>query len=276
MKLTPGSRLSSGGKDAYEVLGTGWETARHAWCKARKIYRNFRYPDPNLYETDAEECLDVLVRGSRLPASGPEMPDPNQERETLAALPPAPWFLEPLDLLDPPSEGTNAHGSLLICADPHAKRLSELTPLTPRSAGSVVRLLVEALTMLDAFHQAGFAATTLEPDDFLLDDTGRWFFLGTDRIKRAEASEWFRADLTQWAALADGLLRGVDFLRDGERKDPQWLFERVQRCLSDDVSSRPTSVAELWHGPGRTRGPLAALRRALGARTRGPESPESE
>ena len=62
MNLTPGRRLTSGERTAYELGETAWTTPRHDWMRARKVFWNFRYPGEGLYEAGSDECLDVLVR----------------------------------------------------------------------------------------------------------------------------------------------------------------------------------------------------------------------
>src|SRR4051794_12092164 len=118
MELTPGQRLTSGERTAYEIVDRGWEDVRHAhvYYRARKVFWNFRGVGLSIYEAGEEEWLDVLVRvpglvtrieGPELLVTGPSEPypevalDPERlrrgldfELEAVLGRSRGPWFLE--------------------------------------------------------------------------------------------------------------------------------------------------------------------------------------
>lgn len=259
MNLSPGLRLSNGAGADYDIVGAAWSTPRHEYFRARKVLRNFRYPAASLEEASPEEGLDVLIRrtiGARA----------ERERDLVFALPFGHWFLEPLDDLEmeTPGHGSEGRESLLVLADPHAEVLKPAGSSVAESLSVRTRLVTEILTMLDDLHQAGLVATSLDPTDFLLDPTGRWFYLGTDLIAESAPGRSPREDLGQWACLALRLLtesaRLDDFAALGPLEPPR-LLDWLRRCLDPDPTRRPSSVAELT-AAGRGRlGFLRFLRR---------------
>ncbi|MBX6311493.1 MAG: hypothetical protein IRY99_01005 [Isosphaeraceae bacterium] len=250
MNLTPGQRFVTGERMVYEVVGPAWETPRHSFHRARKVLWNYRFDTRSLVEADADEWLDVLIREPR----GPALPGALAfERERVFSLSGASWFPEPIDTLDSPG--------LLILADPHAQRLSEVAGEALASPSRVVAFAGELLQLLETLHQAGLVAQGLDPEDVLIDGEGRWFYLGTDRIALASGPESYRDDLTAWAGLIGG------YLSDSANSDEvARLREQVRRCLDPDPSRRPIAVAEWWASPiGAPPHSKLGLQRALGA-----------
>jgi hypothetical protein len=276
MNLTPGRRLTRGERTAYELVETAWTSPRHTWMRARKVFWNFRYPGQVLYEAESDEWLDVLVRVPHPTSSGGVPGDPKFECESVLARADAPWFLEPLDILDQPDAPGGA--PLLVLADPHAGRVGVGPSADPIVVMTHVRMMTEALAMLDHLHRAGLAASALDPEDFLVDSTGRWFFLGTDRIEAASEASAISNDLAAWATCVERLLGATDrgpvevawpfvtALPEPARAPAYGLFERVRRCLDPDPAQRPASVSDLGRGRTAGRGALASLRRLFGPR----------
>lgn len=254
MNLTAGQRLPSGGTPAYEVVGPAWATPRHEFLRARRLFRNFRYPAEALDEASPEECLDVLIRRSVDPHPGPA----ELEREVVLALSGGGWFLEPLDYVDEPAGPHHAAAPalLVVLADPHAPPLTAgHLAGTPRD-GRLVRVAAEILDMLDALHSAGLALSALDPADLLVDDDGRWFYTGTDRVARAASARDRRADLQRWARLVTLLLGGPE-PSEGVDAVPGGLDRRLRRwvalVLGAPDGAGPGTVDELREGrPART------------------------
>ncbi|HMB05598.1 MAG TPA: hypothetical protein VKP69_17920 [Isosphaeraceae bacterium] len=278
MNLTPGRRLTRGERTAYELVETAWTSTRHTWMRARKVFWNFRYPGQVLVldEAESDEWLDVLVRVPHPTGSGGVLGDPKFECESVLALADAPWFLEPLDILDQPD--APGETPVLVLADPHAERVGAGPPADPIEVMAHVRMMTEALAMLDHLHRAGLGASALDPEDFLVDPTGRWFFLGTDRIGAAGGASAMSNDLAAWATCVERLLgttdRGpvevawpfVPALPEPARASACGLFERVRRCLDPDPARRPASVSDFGRGRRGGRGALASLRGLFGPR----------
>jgi hypothetical protein len=227
--------------------------------RARKVFWNFRYPGEGLYEAGPDEWLDVLVR---VPKPGVPAGDPRFESGSVLPLDGALWFLECLDVLEP----FEAPGMppLLVLADPHAGPVGMGPPTDPAEASIRVRVMIEALAMLEHLQQAGMAVSVLVPEDFLVDPTGRWFFAGTDRVEPAGDPSALSKDLAAWASCVERWL-GATGRGPAEESWPwiastdepaRWLFDRVRRCLDPDPSRRPDRVADLWRGrAGERRGP---------------------
>jgi hypothetical protein len=270
MNPDPHTRLNGGPGSIYELVGPYWEDSRHAYLRARKLFRNFRYPAEALDEAPADESLDVLIRRP-LDGDDPEGTGGAFERDSVLTLPEMPCFLEWIDLIEP--EGGGPAGPWLVFADPHATPLSTSAVADP---GTAVVLASGALAMLDALHRSGLAVGAMAPADFLFGGPERWFFLGTDRIHPAHGAEEARADLGQWARLTETLVCGgvatswpsFDSVPAGLRDRSRWLFERVRLYRDGDPSDRPGSAAGLDPRPSPHRGPLAELRRVLGRRPR--------
>jgi len=261
MNLTPGERLDGAPGSSYEVVGPGWTDGRHEYVRARKLYRNFRYPADALDDAPADEGLDVLIRRPAGPGS-----QVGFEGDSVFALPGLPGLLEPVDVIDPPAGHTS--GPWLVVADPHAPRLAEALPALAGTA-PVVPLLNEVRAMLDALHRAGLAAGPFGAEDFLIDPSGRWYFLATDRVRPARDPDAPRVDLREWALFAESLLGGggdagwpgAKGLPDDLRAEALRLADRIRQALAPvPERSRPTGPSG---AAGETRGPLDAFRRWL-------------
>ncbi|MCA1684909.1 MAG: hypothetical protein LC745_02770 [Planctomycetia bacterium] len=272
MTPAPGTRMFGGPGSAYELVGPGWDDDRHSYLQARKLFRNFRYPAEALDETPADECLDVLIR---VPIAGTEREGLSDafERQTVPTRHGMTWFLDWLDLIEPPEGETG--GPWLVFADPH--------PATPRDVAladpkTTIVLSCELLSMLDALHESGLVVGAMAPVDLLPCAPSRWYFLGTDKIHPATRPGDVRDDLTHWATLVSGLLGGgrdergsirwlsTDLIPPRLLDQSRWLFERVRLCLDGDPVERPGSVSDLQRRDSRGRGPLSTVRRLLGRR----------
>lgn len=264
----PGTRLHGGPGAAYDVVGPGWADARHEYVKARKRFRNFRFPAEALDESPDDESLDALIRIPR-PTTAVDSSSDAFERETVLALPGMTCFLEPIDLVTTAAQGEG--GGWLVFADPHAGRLGG-DPATTADRSALVVTFGEALGMLDALHGSGLEVGPMGAEDFLVDPSGRWFYLGTDRIGPASGPGGFRSDLAHWARLTDGLLGGAasdsgatgwafqETVRGEALDQAKRLFERVRRCLTDE----PTS--DMKPGTAGPRGGLSLWRRLVARR----------
>jgi hypothetical protein len=261
MKLTAGLRLRAGERTAYEVKDGGWTSPRHEYVRGRKVFWNFRYPADSLDEADAREWLDVLIR--RPLVSGAD--SSRFEREVVFALPSGGWFLEPLDLLEegPPGPEPGGRQPLLVLADPHAARLPSGPTTDAEALARRIRMATEVLDMLEGLHQARLVASGLDPGDFLMDDTGRWFYLGTDRIAPDDSGSRAQHDLAQWARLVIDVVpeaEGIEGLKAVTRAGDPPLIDWVRRCLGDHPKGCPASVADLRAGGRSVRGLFGLLR----------------
>jgi hypothetical protein len=272
MHLEPGERLSNGAHNAYDVVAAGWSNSRHAFFPARKVFWNLRHPDRTMDEAGPAEGLEVLIRAPLGPGDG----NSESEWETVLAPGDAPWFLEPIDRLPPPdAPGPGTDRPLVVLADPHARRLIDGPPPDSSTASRLIRVGIEVLSLLDALHDAGLLAVGLDPGDFLLDREGRWFYLGTDRIRRGAAPEQRTNDLAAWGACVDHWLGGInddrppahwpifEALRGPRNSEGEWLAALVRHALAVDPTRRPTSVAALRQGAIPGQGPLDTLWRGL-------------
>jgi len=225
MMLTPGMRLSRDARTSYQIIERAWTGARHDYFLARKVFWNFRYPAEVLDEAGADEWLDVLVRVPRGEATGSH--DVALEWRAVFERPTVPWMLEPIDLLDPPATGSPSSpvAPLLVLADPHAARLSAGPPPDREAADRLARVLSEIPAMLGQLHHGGLAAGPLEPGDFLVDSTGRWFYLGTDRIATGSGAA-ARDDRDHWSRLVSLVLTGSEEI---EGLDPGPWAEEARR-----------------------------------------------
>jgi hypothetical protein len=257
--LPPGTRLSAGERNVYEVVGVAWQGSRHTFIQARKHLWNYRFADRAFVEADEDERLAVLVRVPH--AAGPGSGPLAFELDALS-LADVPWLPEPLDVI-PAVEGG---GPLLVLSDPHGDRLSARPVAGWPDAAPLIRLARELLGLLDALHRHGLAAGALDPADLVLDRAGNLTYLGTDRIAPG-SPEAVGADLGHWAGLTARLLWSLRFdppgtlpnwdraaetppapppLADGPLADEYaWLAAHVGRCLSPRLEDRPHSVADL-------------------------------
>src|SRR5262249_22747745 len=95
----------------------------------------------------------------------------------------------------------------------------------------------------------------LETSDFLIDPDGRWFFLGTDRVRPADADAGGSTpDAVHWAVLArDWLGVAPD---DPDRLDQGWLgaLSRPDLEAAPAWGARVAEILSGGTGPdGRTR-----------------------
>ena len=140
MNLEPGMRLSNGTHHAYEVVGAAWSSLREAFFQARRVFWNLRHLDRTIDEAGTDEGLDVLVRSPLDPDEG----DLTFECEKVYAAVDTPWFLDLIDLLPrPDSPETGTPRSLLVLADPHARRLADGPPSDRATAARLIRLGIE-------------------------------------------------------------------------------------------------------------------------------------
>jgi hypothetical protein len=281
MNLAPGHRLTTGDRTAYEVVGAGGTTARHAFHRARKRFWNYRDRDKTLYEADEDEALGVLVRVPRAledlgPGEGLGRNDPEGMRrdldfelERVLDRFGSPWLPEPLDVVVwPVATPAGAAGvPLLVLADPHAEPLGAVgaaRPLLP-----LLRLGRELLGLLDRLHGDGLVTGGLHEDSLWLDAAGSWTLMCTAGIREPGDAEDLRADLRQWAEICRPILsRCRPEEREGRaREDFLWLAGRVQR-----VDEGASSAADLLRERAPAR-PLASLRAAVGRWVRRRDGP---
>jgi hypothetical protein len=231
MKITPGQRVASGPRSAYEVGERLHLTPRHAVYRTKKLLWNAHDDDPPIHEAPRDEHLHVLLRvpivleflhpisdqtpQAVVPAgfqSSTDEPPPDlslirasleQELELREAMRSAGcvWFLEPLDVLGLVTH--TASGELavpvVVVADPHAEPLTRAAEGAP--VGKVLRACRELLLMLEIAHHLELVVGGVGPSDVLLHPSGRWWFLNTDCLTRSTDPSARAADLTSWAAL---------------------------------------------------------------------------
>jgi hypothetical protein len=238
MTLPVGTRLEGAPGSVCEVVGPGWCGPRHEFLKARRGFRNFRYPATGLDEAPPDESLDVLIRRP----IGPE-PSASFEAERVLTLPDASWFLGVVDRIDAEVRGgvdaPDGPGWLVV-ADPHAVPRD---PTLPADHRPLVRMFFEIPVMLDVLGREGLRTGPLEAADFLIDPDGRWFFLGTDRIGQADTdSGGATPDILHWAALARNWLGRAS--PDPDQLDWEWLGSLSGRDLeaANALRARVTEV----------------------------------
>lgn len=271
MELPSHASFYGGYGSVYVERGPAWTDDRHTYVRALRRYPNFRFPPGLLELTPDDESLAVLVRvpkeGTVAAASALSF-----ELRSVLALPGMPWFLKPLDVIDRSEVGPV--GPWLVVADPHAVRAAERDP-TPADGEPRVAVAFEALVMLEALHDSGLEVGPMTSEDFLIDATGRWSYLGSDRVRRTGGRDSVRNDLVGWARWVDGWLD--DQPRAGGTVESRGdaaarLRGLVRRCLADPGVA-PSCVAELVRGTGGLRQLFRTLLRSLdrggAARARG-------
>lgn len=212
MKHPPGTILGDGDRTVYTVLDGGWSNARFAFQPARKTYFNYRHADRSLIATEEDEAPAVLLR---VPLGNKSEESLDFELDRVLSLPHAGWYPEPMDRL---AAGT------LVLAMPSGRRPIERPE---RDDFMIVRFLGEMLASYELLHQSNGIRGDLDPNDFFLDDSGRWTDLGTDLVVEAPDRSAFRLDLKRWAGFAERLL-GPDFdpKAAGLPRDSAWIAER--------------------------------------------------
>jgi len=277
MNLTPGQRLIGGERSAYDVLGPAFEVPEYHFYRARKIFWNLRPTDPILYEADSDECLDVLLRV----AIGPGPRSLRFELDSVLSIPDAPGLPLPVDALETPD------GPVLVLAD---------LPGTPIALGPVadsvilarrVRILREIMELFAAFHRRDLVTGGLDLGDLRVEESGRWWFLGTYRVAPTWTPAMLADDLTSWWSLAYDLLFGrrptsgpeekppaldgpevaalADTLAGPDRDGFRWVIARLGRSFEGPPEARPTSAIDLIRGPIASPGAIGALRSAFGS-----------
>jgi hypothetical protein len=209
MILTPGQRLSTGEQRSYQVVGIAWETRRHTFYRALKLFWNARGEEHALYEAAEDEWLEVVVRCGRTAEPSNRTNRHCFERDAVLGLADAPWLPEALDVLDLPGSqprGTAAE-PLLVLAHPHGERLVDGPP-QPSALPRLIRFLQESLEMLEYFRGHGLRAAVLEPEDFVIDSWGRWTFFGTDLVEPRSEGTLLANDPVIWGGFAGRLLTG--------------------------------------------------------------------
>ncbi len=277
MNLTPGQRLSGGERAAYEVLGPAFEAPPHHYYRARKVFWNLRPADPILYEADADECLDVLLRVAIAP--GPC--DLRFELDSVLSIPDAPGLPLPVDALETPE------GPVLILGEMPGRTIPSGPVSDPATLIRRVRILREVLELFAAYHRRELVTGGLDLGDFRVDDSGRWWFLGTSRAVPSATPAMLADDLTSWGSLSYELLFGrrptsvpaeqppaldgpevatlADSLAGWDREEFRRLIVRMGRCFGGPPGDRPTSAIDLIRGPIAPPGTIGSLRSALGA-----------
>jgi hypothetical protein len=240
MNLTPGQRLLGGEHRAYDVLGPWIETPHHAFCRARKPFWNYRHQDGRLYEAEADEALQVLIRIPRREAGQADL---DLELECMARLGDGPGLPEVIDLFEPVDSGSETVPRLpvLVLADPHGDLLVDQLGTDANAAARRLRLLRESLVLLDALHQVGLhAGSAFDRSSIVIAPSGRWLTLGTDSIRPANSPDDTALDLRRWAALARPILGGIDadagsLAATGD--EFAWLAERLRRVEAGSATT---------------------------------------
>ena len=267
-------RLEGSARSVYLLGALRSVTPWYRLYEARKVFFNYRYGEREIYEAAEDEWIDVMVRV--LP--DPESSDPSyaegvrwllnyEATQVLTA--PGPWFPEPIDWLDRPTppcpDGAEAShvGPALVMSRTHGRPLRQWRSEGSPPTAIALRVALEVLTMLDVLHSRGQVIGGLSPDDFLIDDTGRLFFLASERVLPMEhvaslrglfpparfpvgfsAPEVFdpaagidvRSDLYAWAALCLFLITGEEPVVSSESADRHWVAppdSRVEELLVD-------------------------------------------
>lgn len=204
MKLFEGQRLSGPGRSLYQVDCLHSETPWYRLYEARKVFHNFRYDDREIYETSEDEWIDVLVRVSAYPDG--VLPAEVEKRrkllryETTEVLSASlPWFPQAIDWLEVAIQGeapggalTGRHEPVLVLSRSQGSSLRAWRRQFPAPTADCLNLCAETARLLADLHRRGQCVGGWGPDDFLIDSTGRLFFLATDRVVSSEAPEWLR------------------------------------------------------------------------------------
>jgi hypothetical protein len=175
MGLAVGDRIEVGPRAAYVIVGEGRPESRHVAYPARKVFWNARLAGAavELVEADAEEWLDVFVRA---PAEGGPSALERlrfEAAEVLGTLG-AVGLPEVVDLIE--------RGPLLVVSAPVGRPLGEVA-LEPEARADFDREVQELLAL---WREHGLTVEGLGESDFTIDvASGRWTFLGTDRVGRS-------------------------------------------------------------------------------------------
>jgi hypothetical protein len=174
MGLVVGRRIEAGPRCAYGIAGPGRPASRHVAYPARKVFWNARQAGPavELVEADPEEWLDVEVR---VPIDGgpAALGRLRFEAAEVLGVPGAVGLPEVVDLIE--------SGPFLVVSAPVGRPLVGATldgrarAVFDREFRDLLALWRERGLILDGHGEADF---TIEPD------SGRWTFLGTDRVTR--------------------------------------------------------------------------------------------
>ena len=273
MVLVPGQRLEGAGRTAYVVGDYRAKTPWYQLYTARKVFFNYRYDDREFYEASSDEWVEVLIRvcGS----SESETPADVEQRRKLLRYEAGKvletqsgWFPEPLDWLEfnlDVSESDTNREPLLIMSCPQGKPLHLWRQSQPFGSSRCVQVAVEILDLFEWLHQRGQIVGAVGPDDFLIDQTGRLFFMATDRVLPANQSGHLRrffpperyskgfaapeacqatgsldarSDLLSWAALSLFLIANESPAEDAvaENRDGPLYGEAQQQRLEEALT----------------------------------------
>lgn len=204
MELSEGQRLSTSEQGGYTVGKCLSQTAWHRLYAARKVFCNYRYAERELYEAAEDEWLEVLIRAS----PGGDSPAAQQSakllryesQEVLSGH--GSWFAQPIDLLEfdvyngrwhaierrtsqhkrPANRPGASIQRLLVMSRPHGRTLREWKLSSAVEPAQALHVSAELLDLLTLLHEGGQILGGFSPEDFLIDETGRWTCLASDRV----------------------------------------------------------------------------------------------
>ncbi|MEZ6044897.1 MAG: hypothetical protein R3C11_04820 [Planctomycetaceae bacterium] len=175
-----------------------------------KILFNHRYDEQEFYEVESDEWLPVWIR-TTLPSKTNDA-DETQSRIKLlryemdAVLTAgSPWTPEPLDWLEYPQEkpaeptaetspAPEFPPAALVFSQMRGEPLSQAITEWPEDSLMRVRFLTEWLNFLDFLHSRNQCLGAISPDEILVDRSGHFQLLATDRIlpiSQTEHLRWF-------------------------------------------------------------------------------------
>jgi hypothetical protein len=315
MQFTDGQRLVMPGQTGYIVDRRVQQTPWHVLYAARKVFFNYRYAEREYYETEPDEWLDVLIRTG--PDGWPhESPTALYARklinyEATEVLPGRQsWFAQPIDWLEVVWDGAKCQvleqrragsgpthkqapergmASLLVMSKPHGQTLRAWRESAAATSVPAFRVAAEILDLLEELHSEGQIIGGISPDDFLIDESGRWTCLASDRVlaadRAAEVRPWFppqrfaaayaapetldptgalrrASDLYSWGALCLFLLTGNEppaTLRSvpaGEASFDASTQQQVAAVLAQVAASAPDALTSI-SSPLERRSPTA-------------------
>ncbi len=300
MHLLVGERLKNTGNVASGIVVAELEreTPTYALYRGKKVFGNFDFATKSVRETDEKEWLDVYLRVQKYSALDDS--EYVEQRRALARTEARvilgqrqiPVWPEPLDLWNVPNHRDAFTNSaidsqaepIVVFARPQGERLptwrNQLLAFS-----SLLGVLAELLEFLRLTHDEGLFVLAFDPEDVVIDQSGRVHYLGSDHALPAKspllgnatpAEAWnklfppnrfpigysapecfdaeirpdMRSDLYSWACVAFALLTASDpasICREQQRS--WWSFQQEHADLLHQTLGRiPAEDLTEWAG----------------------------
>ncbi|MCA9042300.1 MAG: hypothetical protein KDA65_18250 [Planctomycetaceae bacterium] len=296
MSLEPGQRLPGLRWSHYQVDQLQRGKAYSPLYSASKILFNHRYDEQEFYEASQEEWLPVWIRTTITPESNDAEELQSRirllryEMESVLTTNCA-WTPLPLDWIEfpatnkvdesPETEGkaSSLPAALLVFTKMNGETLKEAQATWPEDSLLRVRFLTEWLNFLQLLHDRKQCLGAISPEEILVDRSGQFQILATDRILpvvQTEPLRWYypperypvsfsapeireqnagfdvRSDLYNWACFALYLVGGIDLEHRAPIEEEPLTSEELGK-LSTNLEKLVTHylVAMKSFAPGR-------------------------